>query len=105
MFTGDVEALHIKAADRKFDLSVTDKEFMKDAIGSVGNDSSIKNKLDRLKTIAEELKAEGLTITLSYKGDQLVTLGQDAKSKISRLVTKTEALEINNIRKLIELVV
>jgi len=48
---------------------------------------------------------EGLTVTLSYKGDQLFTLGREAKSRISRLVTRTKALEINNLRKLIELAV
>ena len=106
LFTGEVEALRIKAANKKIDLSITDKEFMKDAIDSVGSSSSsIMSKLNQLKNIAEDLKEEGLTVTLSYKGDQLVTLGREAKSKISRFVTRTNALEINNLRKLIELAV
>jgi hypothetical protein len=49
------------------------------------------------------LKDEGLTVTLSYKGDLLVTIGSEAKSKFSRLVTRTDAVEINNLRKLVEL--
>jgi cAMP phosphodiesterase len=105
LFTGEVEALHIKAAKNKIDFSITNRKFMKDAIDSVGSGSSIMSKLNQLKTIAEDLKEEGLTVTLYYKGDQLVTLGREAKSGITGLVTRTKALEINNLRKLIELAV
>ena len=65
------------------------------ALGSTPNIPPIKN--------AVELKDEGLTVTLSYKGDLLVTIGSEAKPKFSRLVTRTDAVEINNLRKLIEL--
>jgi hypothetical protein len=101
--TGDVEALKIKAEDNKIELSIADKEFFKDVLGSAGGDTSIRRKLAQLKSIATELKDEGLTVTLSYKGDLLVTIGLEAKPKFSRLVTRTNAVEINNLRKLIEL--
>jgi hypothetical protein len=103
LFAGDVEALHIKAEDNKIDLSIVDKEFLKDALGSVGAGSSINSKLAQLKSIAVELKDEGLTLTLSFKGYRLVTMGLEAKPKFSRLVTRTDAVEINNLRRLIEL--
>ena len=101
--TGDVEALQIKAEDNKIELSIADKEFLKDVLGSAGGGTSIRSKLAQLKSIAVELKDEGLTVTLSYKGDLLVTIGLEAKPKFSRLVTRTDAVEINNLRKLIEL--
>jgi hypothetical protein len=103
LFAGDVEALHLKAEDNKIDLSIVDKEFFKDALGSVGTGSSINSKLAQLKSIAVELKDEGLTLALSFRGDRLVTMGSEAKPKFSRLVTRTGAVEINNLRKLIEL--
>lgn len=103
LFAGDVEALHIKAEDNKIDLSIVDKEFFKDALRSVGTGSSINSKLAQLKSIAVEMKDEGLTLTLSFRGDRLVTMGLEAKPKFSRLVTRTDAVEINNLRKLIEL--
>lgn len=105
LFAGDVEALHIKAEDKKIDLSIVDKEFFKDALGSVGTGSSINSKLAQLKSIAVEMKDEGLTLTLSFRGDRLVTMGLEAKPKFSRLVTRTDAVEINNLRKLIKLAV
>ena len=103
LFTGDEEALQVKAEDNKIKLSVTSKEFMKDVVDSAGGGASIRNKLAQLKDIAGELKDEGLTITLSYRGDILVTIGSEAKPKFSRLVTRTNAVEINNLRKLLEL--
>ena len=103
LITGDVEALQIKAEDNKIELSIANKEFLKDVLGSVGGGTSIRSKLAQLKSIAVELKDEGLTVTLSYKGDLLVTIGSEAKPKFSRLVTRTDAVEINNLRKLIEL--
>lgn len=103
LFTGDEEALQVKAEDNKIKLTVASEEFLKDVIDSAGGGASIRSKLAQLKDIAGELKDEGLTITLSYRGDILVTIGSEAKPKFSRLVTRTNAVEINNLRKLIEL--
>lgn len=103
--TGDVEALQIKAEDNKIELCIANKEFLKDVMGSAGSGASIRSRLAQLKGIAGELKEEGLTVTLSFKGDRLVTIGLEAKPTLSRLVTGTSAVEINNLRKLLELVV
>jgi len=103
LFTGDEEALQVKAEDNKIELSIANKEFLKDVVDSAGGGASIRSKLAQLKDIAGELKDEGLTITLSYRGDILVTIGSEAKPKFSRLVTRTDAVEINDLRKLLEL--
>jgi hypothetical protein len=103
LFTGDEKALQVKAEDNKIELSVASKEFLKDVVDSAGGGASIRSKLAQLKDIAGELKDEGLTITLSYRGDILVTIGSEAKPKFSRLVTRTDAVEIKNLRKLLEL--
>jgi hypothetical protein len=103
LFTDDAEALQIKAENNKIDFNAADKEFLKDVVGSAGAGGSIRSKLAQLRDIADELKEEGLTVTFSYKGDRLVTIGAEAKPTFSRLVTRTDALEINNLRKLLEL--
>ena len=102
LFTGDEEALQVKAGNKKIELGIDSKEFLKDIVDSAGV-GSIRDKLAQLKDIAAELKDEGLTITLSYHGDRLITIGAEAKPKFSRLVTRTDALEINNLRKLLKL--
>jgi len=103
--TGDVEALQIKAENNKIDVNIDSKEFLKDALGSAGTGGSIRSMLAQLRSIAEDLKDEGLTVTLSFKGDRLVTIGLEAKPTLSRLVTGTGAVEINNVGKLLELIV
>ncbi len=103
LFADNKEALHIKAENKKIDLDVVDKKFVKDFLGSLGGRTSIRGRLDQVKGIAEELRDEELTVTLSYKGSRVVTVGAKAKPKISRVVTGTNAIEINSLRKLIEL--
>ncbi|MCK4933688.1 hypothetical protein KAS06_03365, partial [Candidatus Bathyarchaeota archaeon] len=68
----------------------------------VGAKSFLK-KFAYLKNIAEELKNENVTITVSYKGIVVLTLGSDAKTNLSRLITGAKEIEINNLRKLIQM--
>jgi len=103
LFTSDKEALQLKAENKKISLNAVSKDFLRDAIGSMGGGKSIKGKLTQLKAIAAELKDEGLTVTISYQGKLVLTVGSEANAKFSRLVTGTNAIEINSLRKLIEL--
>ena len=103
LFTNDKEALQLKAENKKIYLNAVNKEFLKDALGSMGGGKSIRYKLTQLKDVAAELKDEGLTVTLSYQGKLVLTVGSEANPKFSRLVTGTNAIEINNLRKIIEL--
>ena len=102
--TGNKEALKMRAENNRIDINAIDKEFLKDVVGNMGDGKSIGNRIRQLKGLAEELQNEGLTITVSFKGDLVITVGLDAKSKVSRLITRTNAVEINNLRKLVELV-
>ncbi len=103
LITGGEEALQVKAEDDKIELSIASKEFMKDVIESAGGGASFRSKLAQLKDIAEELRDEGITITLSYRGDIIITIGSEAKPTFSRLLTRTSAVEIKSLRKLLEL--
>lgn len=103
LFTDDVKVLELKAKNQRIDLNIVDNEFLKDVLrDSVGAKSFLK-KLAYLKNIAEELKNENVTITVSYKGIVVLTLGSDAKTNLSRLITGTKEIEINNLRKLIQM--
>jgi hypothetical protein len=102
--TGNKEALRMKAENNRIDINAIDKEFLKDVIGNMGDEKSIGSRINQLKGLAEELQNEGLTITVSFKGDLVITVGSGAKPKISQIITRTNAVEINNLRKLVELV-
>jgi hypothetical protein len=115
-----VEALEIEASDKKIDIKALNKEFIKDALAATrkteknkgiresiteafGQINTARNSLDMLKDVAEELCEAGITVTLSYEGKVVVTVGSDANPKLSSVATGTKAIEINSPRKLIEL--
>ena len=102
---GDVEALQLSVANKKIDLNITDKEVLKMALEGGKQKSSLLDMLGLLKSMAKELKDEGYTITISYQGKTAMTLGLEASSSFSRLVTRTDAVEINNLRKLLQMAV
>lgn len=102
---GDVEALQLKVENKKIDLNITDKEVLKMALEGGKQKSSLLDMLGLLKNMAKELKDEGYTITISYQGKTAITLGLEASSSFSRLVTRTDAVEINNLRKLLQMAV
>ena len=102
--TGNKEALKMRAENNRIDINAIDKKFLKDVVKNMGDGKSIGNRISQLKGLAEELQKEGLTITVSFKGDLVITVGLDAEPKISQIITRTNAVEINNLRKLVELV-
>jgi len=103
--TGDVKALQLRVETKKIDLDIVDKEFLKTVLKGGKQRSSLLDMLGLLKSIAEELKDEGYTITISYQGKTVVTLGSEAAPSFSRVVTRTNAVEVNDLRKLLQLAV
>ncbi|MGD6805733.1 MAG: hypothetical protein ACQCN4_02100 [Candidatus Bathyarchaeia archaeon] len=113
--TNNVEAIEIKAMDKKISINALSKEVVKDTISAArgaGKEKGILNRiqaaqesLGMLKDVAEELSDAGLTVTFSYKDKVLVTLGSEADPKLSSVVTGTKAIEVNSLRKLAELVI
>lgn len=103
--TGDIEAIKLTVEDNKIDLNIVDKDFLKLAKDEGSQRRSLHDMLSLLKDIAEELKDEGYTITVSYQGKTVLTLGSEATPMLSRLVTHTDAIEINNMAKLVQMAV
>ncbi len=116
----NVEALEITAAEKKINVKALDKEFIKETIeaargtkedkgigasikGAVGQIKTARSSIGMLKEMAEELKEAGVTVTLTYKDDVVVTLGCEANPKFSKVATGTKAIEINSPKKLVEL--
>jgi len=100
----DRETLKLKAENKEFTLDLIDKQFVKKALSGLGDGkSSLWSSIDQARNIAEQLRDEALTVTISYKGTNAVTLGANAKPTISQLVTRSNAIQINNLLRLIEL--
>ncbi len=114
------EAVEVNVADKRIDANVVDKEFVKEIVSSareastkkgvsesirrgVGALREIRKSQPLVKEMVEDLCREGVTITVSYKGDRVVTVGSEANSKLTRLITGTKGVEINSPRKLAEM--
>lgn len=95
--------LQLTVKPRQIDLNIVDNRFLKDVLKDSMGIKSFRELVRQLRTAAEELKSEGVTVTISYKGVTVLTLGLDAKPNFSRLVTGTTEIEINNLRKLIQM--
>jgi ribosomal 50S subunit-recycling heat shock protein len=118
----NVKAIEIKTADKKIEINAIDKEIIKKVLTATRGERKSKGllesisdtigqikiaqiKLGELKGVAEELSEAGITVTLSYEGNVVITLGSQAKPKLSSGATGTKAIEINSPRKLIELLI
>ncbi len=116
----DTPAVEVKAGNRRLDINTLNKDFIKEIMSSFreantkeGVIEGLKrsfgaireaNKfLPLLKNIAEDLCSEDFTVTVSYKGDLVLTIGAEADSKLTRLVTGTKGIEINSPLKLAEM--
>lgn len=116
--TNNIEKIEVKAVNKRIDVNANSKEMLKKIIanvrdGNVSRTEPVKENSKLFKTalkirkilfeLAEELKTTGITVTFSYKGNVVATIGAHASAGISRLVTGTKSIEINSLTKLIEL--
>jgi hypothetical protein len=119
----DTEALEITAKDKKIDVNAKNKEFIKDILSSVQKNGdgtaqkgvigtiergvnglrTVRNVQPMVKEIAEDLHREGVTVTISFKGDTVITMGSEANSNLTRFLLGTKSVEINSVRKIVEM--
>ena len=116
----NIPQVEIRAQNKKIDIDAKEKQLIKEVVSSVrkgtvkgGVGKRIRKGVDQLraanesrplvKDIVEDLCREGVTITLSYKGDKVATIGSGADSKLTRFITGTKGIQINSAKKLIEL--
>ena len=57
-----------------------------------------------LRNLAEKLKQDKLTVTVSHQDKIMLTLGYEAKPTISRIITGTNTIQVNNMIELIKLI-
>jgi hypothetical protein len=106
VFASGIEAFHLKVEQDRIDLDLMNKELLTDFLKKAdARDHSVSRKLTMLRSVAQNLKSEGLTLTISYRGSLLLTLGSEAKPGFSRVFTGTDAIEINNMSQLSQLII
>lgn len=100
------ENIQISKQNNKVDLNFLQKELLRKLLefDAEMEEESILEKLEILKTIAERLKRDELTITISHKGQTVLKLGHEAEPTVSRIVIGTNAIEVTNFIELIRLI-
>lgn len=60
-------------------------------------------KLKEGKTLARELKNNGVTLDVKFQGKLVLRLGKKAKPKLSKVVTLSNDIEISDVKTLLKL--
>lgn len=113
--TGDLEVLKVNLTSTQINVDIEDKAFIKRVIAMRGElvpkmpnqdkTKKLTSPLKMLKTLAETLKSRGITLTVSYQGHRIVTIGADAKPILLQIITKTKAVALNSIYTAIKMLI
>jgi hypothetical protein len=99
----NIDLFNLSIKKNIIDLNIKDNKILKDLLSDNLNLKTIRDYIVQLKEIAKEFSHERFTITISYKGTKIITLGSNAKPNFSSLIFRTTNIEINNLKKLIQL--
>ena len=99
LLTKGKKTLQLKVENKNMDINLLDKKLMKDLMKISSRAKTFWGRLGSLKRIADNLKNEGLTITVSYEDSIVLKLGSEASSSLLG-----DAIEIKDLSKLLRLV-
>ena len=85
------------------DVNILNKKFVKELAKDTEKLSFFRHLLASLRNLAGELRNQETTVTLSFKGEKVITLGSDAKPRFSNFLTRTTDIEINSLKRLIKI--
>jgi hypothetical protein len=119
--TGDVEVLKVDLSSTQIDVDVEDKAFIKRLIAmrdqltpkmagvtgveDAGNPPQIGGVLSTARRVADTLSNRGITITVSYKGHRIATIGAQAHPTLLQHITKTRGIALNSFITAIKMMV
>ena len=101
----DHDSLIIDSADKKIKLHVIDPSFFEIPL-EVIKDNKMTNFLKYIKEakeFAHKLTENGLTVFILNKDENAITLGKDASPSFSKLITRSDDIQIDSIRKSMKL--
>ena len=94
----DQSAAQINLNNNLITVDLLQPEFFR-----ISEDIGIFDKLKTAKEFAQKLTDNGLTISFLRKGKDAISLGKDAKPTLSRLLTRSDDIQINSIKELANL--
>jgi hypothetical protein len=118
--TGDVRILRVDLSSTHIGVDLVDKAFVKRVISmrdqlvpklpGAGSDEeggapNIGGALSTARKVADALSSRGITVTVSYRGKRIATVGAEAHSTLLQLITKTRRIALNSVVAAIRLVI
>lgn len=98
-------SLVFDSSDNKINLNIIDPSFFDFSIGNIA-----KNKLTRFlyllkdtKVFAHNLAENNLTLSVLNKNENVFTLGKNAHPSLSKLITRSNDIQIDSLKKSIKL--
>lgn len=121
LWTGDFRVLIVDLSSTHIDVNIEDKAFIKrliamrdelapklggaEPIGEEGNLPQVGGALSTARRVAEALSSRGITITVSFRGSRIATIGADANPTLLQHITKTRAIALNSIFAAVRMVI
>ena len=115
--TGYVKVLKVNLTSKHIDVDVEDKNFVKRIIamrdqfatkpqnGEDEEPPQVGKTLSTVRTVVEALCKQGITITVSYKGHRIATIGSEANPILLQYILKTKGVSLNSLYTAIKMVI
>ena len=94
----DQSAVQINLNDNLITIDLLQPEFFR-----ISEEIGLFDKLKTAKEFAQKLTDNGLTISFLRKGKDAISLGKDAKPTLSRLITRSDDIQIDSIKEITNL--
>lgn len=96
--------LEIKEKNKKSMQFVADDDVktinLLDVSFNIPKSQGMLSRLSKAREFAKELKNQNITLCISHKNKTVMKLGKEAKPRLSRMVTRSSAVEITDLREL-----
>ena len=98
IYIKDQSAAQINLNDNLITIDLLQPEFFR-----TSEEIGLFDKLKTAKEFAQKLTDNGLTMSFLRKGKDAISLGKDAKPTLSRLITRSDDIQIDSVKEITNL--
>jgi hypothetical protein len=98
IYIKDQSAAQINLNDNLITVDLLEPEFFR-----TSEEIGLFDKLKTAKEFAQKLTDNGLTMSFLRKGKDAISLGKDAKPTLSRLITRSDDIQIDSLKEITNL--
>ena len=99
--TNDMPTFSLEFQGNKVLLDITDASFFN--FGEEGDDIGLFSKLKTAKELAQVLTDNNLTLSILRKGKEALSLGYETHPTLSRLITRSDDIQIDSVKEVAKL--